>query len=69
MIVEYSRIPTDPMLNMKKGRKKNTITAMTNINEYISAVIPYSDSEDEQEDEYELEDDQENEQGYEEEDN
>lgn len=60
MIVEYSRTPTNPMLNIKNGRKKNTITAMTNINEYISAVIPYSDSEDEQEDDQE--DDQEDEQ-------
>lgn len=55
MIIEYSRTPTNTMRNIKNGRKKSTIAATTNIDEYISAVIPYPDSEDEQEDEQEHE--------------
>ncbi|KAG1474641.1 hypothetical protein G6F56_000237 [Rhizopus delemar] len=55
MIIEYSRTPTNTMRNIKNGRKKSTIAATTNIDEYISAVIPYPDSEDEQENEQENE--------------
>lgn len=63
MIIEYSRTPTNTMRNMKNGRKKSTIAATTNVDEYISAVIPYPDSEDEQDDEQEYE---QNEEQYEE---
>ncbi|KAL7312017.1 hypothetical protein PS15m_007823 [Mucor circinelloides] len=53
MITEYSRTPTNTMCNIKNERKKSKTAATTNIGEYISAVIPYPDSEDEQEDKLE----------------
>ncbi|EPB88542.1 hypothetical protein HMPREF1544_04655 [Mucor circinelloides 1006PhL] len=48
MITEYSRTPTATMCNIKNGRKKSKIAATTSIDEYVSDVIPYPDSEDEQ---------------------
>ncbi|CEP09307.1 hypothetical protein [Parasitella parasitica] len=47
MVIEYSRTPSNAMSNIKKGRKKNTIIKKTNIDEYVSTVIPCLDSENE----------------------
>ncbi|KAG1136006.1 hypothetical protein G6F37_012363 [Rhizopus arrhizus] len=44
MVIEYSRTPSNTMSNIKKGRKNNMIIKMTNIDEYISTVIPCPDS-------------------------
>ncbi|KAG0731202.1 hypothetical protein G6F35_018602 [Rhizopus arrhizus] len=58
MVIEYSRTPSNAMSNIKKGRKKNTIIKMTNIDEYISTVIPCPDSENEDKSEDEDPDDE-----------
>lgn len=57
MVIEYSRTPSNAMSNIKKGRKKNTINKMTNIDEYISTVIPCPDSENDDKSEDEEPDD------------
>ncbi|KAI8977469.1 hypothetical protein BDF20DRAFT_906480 [Mycotypha africana] len=51
MIIEYSRTPPNNMHDIKNGKKKNKIAAMSNIDEYISAVIQFSKEEQEDEDE------------------
>lgn len=52
MIIEYSRTPSSTVRNIKNERKNSTIAKTTNIDEYISAVLSYPDSEDEDEPEY-----------------
>ncbi|KAG0926930.1 hypothetical protein G6F57_014294 [Rhizopus arrhizus] len=58
MVIEYSRTPSNAMSNIKKGRKKNKIIKMTNIDEYISTVMPCPDSENEDKSEDEDPDDE-----------
>jgi hypothetical protein len=58
MVIEYSRTSSNAMSNIKRGRKKNTTIKMTNIDEYISTVIPCPDSENEDKSEDEDPDDE-----------
>ncbi|KAI8884046.1 hypothetical protein K501DRAFT_183160 [Backusella circina FSU 941] len=50
MVIEYSKTPSNAMSNIKNGRKKNTNIKVTNIDEYISTIIPCPGSENEDDD-------------------